>query len=181
MKLRNRTYRFLLGPALFLALALGGGCATPLDDPLLGPDAAVETTPVGGESLALSKRELERSWRDLQIFHTTLETLHYRIDRNGLYLFNAFLDDYLGQYLDPLLEREWQSQHPELVGLDANVRVMEAELFMLMRRPQQMQDVLDEIERRFAGREDLLVDYPVGQQHTLAEALEILNRRKWRG
>ena len=181
MKLQDRVCRFPRGAALGLALALAAGCATPVDDPLLGPDAAVETTPVGGESLALSKRELERAWQDVLIFHTTLETLHHRIDRNGLYLFSSFLDDYLGQHLEPLLEREWQSQHPELVGLDANVRVMEAELLMLMRRPQQMQRVLDEIERRFEGRLDLLVDYPVGQQHTLAEALEILNRRKWRG
>jgi hypothetical protein len=96
-------------------------------------------------------------------------------------MFSAFLDDYLGEHLDPLLAREWQSQHAEIQGLDANLRLLEADVFLLMRRPQQMQRVLDEIERRYADRPDLLVDYPVGEQSTLAEALEILERRKWTG
>jgi hypothetical protein len=44
-----------------------------------------------------------------------------------------------------------------------------------------MQRALDEIQRRYAGRGELLVDYPVGQQSTLAEAIETLTTRKWRG
>lgn len=42
-------------------------------------------------------------------------------------------------------------------------------------------ELVAEIERRYAGRGDMLVDYPVGEQSTLAEAIENLTTRKWRG
>jgi hypothetical protein len=54
-------------------------------------------------------------------------------------------------------------------------------MYMQLRSPQRMQRALDEIERRYAGRGDMLVDYPVGEQSTLAEAIENLTTRKWRG
>jgi hypothetical protein len=34
---------------------------------------------------------------------------------------------------------------------------------------------------RFQGREDMLIDYPFGEQRSLGEGLEMLRDRKWRG
>ena len=167
--------------ALPLGLALACGCATPPADPLLDSDVAVETTPLGGEALALRKRELERAHRDLLDFHKTLDSLYHRTDREGHYLFAGFLDGYLRTHLEPLLEPEWQSQHAELQGIDASVRLLQAEALLLVGRLQQMQLASDEIERRFAGRLDILVDYPVGDQRTLGEALKVLRHRRWKG
>jgi len=44
-----------------------------------------------------------------------------------------------------------------------------------------VQEGLDELARRYAGRESLLVDYPVGEQTPLGAAIEGLRKRKWRG
>ena len=40
---------------------------------------------------------------------------------------------------------------------------------------------VDEIRRRYEGRAEMMVEYPVGQQSPLGEALEKLTHRKWRG
>jgi hypothetical protein len=171
------------GLAVLAAALVVGGCRTPsAPDTLLAPEeVATKSQPLGGQSLAQRKQELDRAWRDMVHFHVTLESLRHRKERNGLVLFSGFVDAYMGTHLDPLLEPEWQSEHPELQGLDANVRLVQAETLMQLRSPQRMQRALDEIRRRYAGRGDMLVDYPVGEQSTLAEAIESLTSRKWRG
>lgn len=140
-----------------------------------------ENTPLGGEALGQRRRDLERAQRDLVHFQVTLDGMQQRRDRSGLILFSGFLDAYLGTHLDPLLRSEWQSRHPELAGVDATLRLVKAELLMHMRDTRRMQETLDEIGRRFAGRGDMLVHYPVGEQVTLSQALEMLRDRKWRG
>ena len=80
-----------------------------------------------------------------------------------------------------LLSGEWQSRHPELTALDANLRFAKAELLVALRMPRRAQAVMDEIEVRFQGREDMLVDYPFGEQRSLGEGLQMLRDRKWRG
>lgn len=181
MDRRLGTWRVGLA-VLAAALALAA-CRTPsAPDTLLGPEeTAAESRPLGGQSLAQRKQELDRAWRDLVHFHATLESLRHRKDRNGFVLFSGFVDAYMGTHLDPLIEPEWQSEHPELQGLDANVRLVQAELLMHLRNPQRMQRALNEIERRYAGRGEMLVDYPVGEQSRLADAIENLKTRKWRG
>jgi hypothetical protein len=67
------------------------------------------------------------------------------------------------------------------MALDASLRLLRADAFVQMRSPGRVQEELDEIDRRFAGRDNLLVDYPVGEQGTLASAIESLRKRKWRG
>ena len=181
MDRRLGTWRVGLA-VLAAALALAA-CRTPsAPDTLLGPEeVAAESRPLGGQSLAQRKQELDRAWRDLVHFHATLESLRHRKDRNGFVLFSGFVDAYMGTHLDPLIEPEWQSEHPELQGLDANVRLVQAELLMYLRNPQRMQRALNEIERRYAGRDEMLVNYPVGEQSRLADAIENLKTRKWRG
>jgi hypothetical protein len=114
-------------------------------------------------------------------FRTTLETLRVHADRSGQILFSQFLDAYMGIHLAPLLAGEWQSRHPELMALDAGLRLAQAEVLIQMRAPRRVQEVLDELTRRFPGRDAMLVEFPVGSQTTLESALRELRERKWRG
>jgi hypothetical protein len=65
------------------------------------------------------------------------------------------------------------------MALDANLRFMKAQLLANMRYTRKVQDSIDDIEKRFEGRENMLVEYPVGEQRALGEALEILRDQKW--
>ena len=140
-----------------------------------------QNTPLGGAALAQRRREMERAYRDMAQHRTTLLDLRRRGDRSGSLLFGGFLDAYIDRHLGPLLRSEWQSRHPELSALDASLRLVEAEVFVELRDTARVQEALDEVARRFQGRETLLVDYPVGQQSQLGAAIESLRKRKWRG
>lgn len=163
--------------ALAAALVLGCAGVEPLDLEAMRASEA----PLGGEALVQRKHDLERAHRDLLHFHTTLSSLMDRRDSGSIGLFDDFLAAYLARHLDPLLRSEWQSRHPELAGVDASLRFAKAELLIQMRYPRRVQDAIDDIERRFRGRETLLIDYPVGRQGTLGRGLEILRDRKWKG
>ena len=169
----------------FLTIAwLATGCVISQNAPpdLLPHETAAEaSTPLGGEALAQRRHEMRRAYSDMAHFHVTLASLNHRHDKNGLVLFGEFLDAYLGTHVDPLLAGEWQSRHPELDALDANLRFAKAELLIQLRSPRRAQAAMDEIERRFEGRGQMLIDYPFGEQRALDEGLELLRNRKWRG
>jgi hypothetical protein len=170
--------------ALLLCAVLAGGCVVRHKAPpdlLPGDTAAEDSAPLGGAALTQRKLEMRRAHADMAHFHATLASLQFRRDKNGLVQFGKFLDTYLGTHVDPLLAGEWQSRHPEVDALDANLRFAKAELLIQLRSPRRAQAVIEEIERRFQGREQMLVDYPFGEQHSLGEGLELLRDRKWRG
>jgi len=167
-----------------LATGLGLGCASPGPDrDAFAPEEPIaeETTPLGGEGLALRRREMQRAYQYMGHFQTTLRGLDLREDRSGKVIFSQFLDAYMGLHLDPLLNTAWQSDHAELMALDAGLRLSKAELLIWMRLPGRAQRVIDELKKRFEGRETMLVDYPIGGQTTLGQAVEMLKLRKWRG
>lgn len=174
---------------VLLTVVFGGwfgivGCASRVvvpDDFLAKDRAEARSRPLGGESLAQHKLALERAQRDMVHFYETLDTLRHRKDRNGYVLFREFCDAYLGTHLASLLETTWQSDHPELTGVDANLRVMQAAVLLQMREPGRAQEVIEGIRERFQGQESILVDYPLGKRTPLAEALELLDESKWRG
>lgn len=178
-----RAHRTPAWAALAATLVLAAGCAfndrAPAD--LLPTESATEASaPLGGEALVQRKHEMQRAHGDMVHFYETLQSLNYRRDKNGLVLFTRFLDAYLGMHIDPLLAGEWQSRHPELTALDANLRFAKAELLIQLRLPRRAQAVMDGIEQRFQGREDMLVDFPFGESRSLGEGLEMLRERKWR-
>ena len=170
---------------LVLVLLFGAGCvSTPDRDELdiFPEDAAAEANaPLGGAALLQRKHEMARAHQDLAHFITTLESLRHRRDRNGTLVFSRFVDAYMSLHLDPMLRGDWQSRHPELLGLDANLRVAKAQVFVELRDPRRVQAVLEDVEQRYQGHETMLVEFPVGGQSTLAEAIHELRRRKWRG
>lgn len=171
--------------AMLGLLFLAGACASPPEVPeSFGFDdapIAEESAPLGGAALAVRKRELLRAHSDMTHFYETLESLHYRRDRSGLILFNQFIDAYMGLHLDPLLDHAWQSRHAEVAALDANLRLAKADVLIQMRETRRVQQVIDDLATRYSGRENMLVEYPIGGQTTLGEALAALRSRKWRG
>jgi hypothetical protein len=179
--MRSRT---LLASALLALLALG--CAS---GPRLPKDVTLEdeaapapaNNPLGGVSLAQRRIELERTQKDLVHFASTLDSLQLRREQNGLVLFKGFVDEYLGTYVDPMLGTDMHSKNPELASLDAGIRLLEAELLTRLRSPSRAQKVIDDLERLYEGRDDMLVDYPVGKKSPMKKALDLLADKKWRG
>lgn len=158
------------------------GCVTNerlADELVLETTRAQASAPLAGEALSQRKRELDRALRDLTHFHMTLESLERRRDSNGKVLFSDFLEIYILKHVMPLLAGEWQSRHPEVAILDVNVRLAVAQLWLEMSARSAADQMIGEIERRYAGREEMLVAYPLGSEGTLREGLEKLRKRDW--
>lgn len=174
----GRGLAFLLALATALASFGMGGCVAPGSG---GALAGLPDGPLGGEALEQRKHDLDRAYRDMVHLHTTMQSLIDRHESHSLSTFDRFVDAYMGTHLDPLLGSEWQSSHPELMARDASLRFIQAEILIMMRYPRRVQEVRNEIERRFEGRGELLIRYPVGEYGTIGNGLEILEERKWRG
>ena len=174
----RRAGRIVLAILALVAAACGGGSHY---GDFEVADLVVSETPLGGEALTQRKHEMKRAYGDLVHFHATLESLVDRRDARSIGIFDEFLARYLGTHIVPLLRAEWTSTHPELASLDASLRFAEAEVLIQMRYPRRVQMVIDELERRFEGRADLLVRYPLAGQGTLGAGLERLRDRKWSG
>ena len=158
------------------------GCATGANRAYeeLSATAAEEEAPLGGEALARRRLDLTRAWRDLLHFDETMKSLVDRKDKRSISMLDSFLAQYMGEHLDPLLQPQWQSSHPEVMSLDANLRFMKAQILADMRYPRRVQRTIDEIQLRFEGRESMLIEYPVGEQRSLGEALQLLRDQKWK-
>ncbi len=171
----------LLAP-IAIALLAGQllGCAAGMDPALGGAYANLENeAPLSGDALAQRRMDLSRAWRDLLHFDSSMQSLLDRRDGRSVALLDGYIAQYLEQHLDPMLRPEWQSTHPEVMGLDANLRFMKAQILADMRYTRKVQDSIDDIEARFIGREGMLVEYPVGEQRPLGEALDMLADQKW--
>lgn len=180
LKMTNRRTLIWVAPfMLFLPLF---GCATGGLDPVYDEAARIaaeEEAPLGGEALSRRRMDLMRAWRDLRHFDETMRSLTDRKDTRSVALLDGFLAQYMGQHLDPMLRPRWQSSHPEVMALDANLRFMMAQIFADMRYPRRVQQAIDDIQTRFEGREGMLIEYPVGEQRSIGEALELLRDQKW--
>jgi len=137
--------------------------------------SAEEAAPLGGPSLDQRRDVMKRMYNDLVHFRTSLDDAEERGDRQSAIALGYFVDAYIGMHLDPLLDGEWQSRHPELWGMDADLRLAKADVLVHMRDRGRAEDVLEEIGTRYAGREDMLVHYPVGKQSTLGNAVKLLS------
>lgn len=144
-------------------------------------DLVVEEAPLGGEALLQRRLDMERALGDMLAFQATMASLIDRRDSKGLSTFDEFVAKYMGRHLDPLLVSRWQSTHPEVQAIDINLRFVKADVLVQMRYPRRVQDSINDIQIRYQGRDDMLVEYPVGEQSTLAEAIAILKERKWDG
>lgn len=167
--------------AAVMACALLVACAGPRSDAGERPSLSVEESPLGGEALTQRKQDLKRAYGDVIAFQTTMSSLIDRRDTRALSSLDGFVGQYLDRHLDALLAPAWQSGHPEVMEVDANLRFAKADLLVKMRYPRRVQAVIDDIEQRYKDRANMLVEYPVGEQNTIAEAMVILRARKWNG
>jgi hypothetical protein len=170
-----------VGAAFLLAgcAVLSHGCVSDerlADDWVAKANTREASAPLGGEALAQRKLDLSRSYKDLGHFLVTLDGLHRRHDRNGLVMFSEFADFYVAKNVIPMLEPEWQSRHPEVAPLDANTRFAVAAVWSKLGATSSANRMLDEIERRYKGRGEMLVGYPFGGESTLRDALKELRQ-----
>jgi len=160
-----------------LALGCGGGSRHQLPVDFATQLAPIEeTAPLGGTGLHQRTLELQRAHRDLVHIHDTFESMMYHDDSKGEDRLGRFVEAYLALHLDRLLGHKWQSKHPEVMGLDANLRLLKADILMKMRSEDRADRVIDGIHERYEGRQGMLVDYPVGTQQSLADGLKVLQQ-----
>ena len=166
---------------LLVGLAtLALGCASDeriADDWMAKASTREASAPLGGEALAQRKLDLDRCYRDLGHFLATTEAVHRRDDRNGLIMLHEFIDFYIGKHVIPMLEPEWQSRHPEVALLDANARLAVSALWVKLGAASSAERMLDEIDRRFKDRGEMLVGYPIGNESTLHDAVARLRKQ----
>jgi len=136
-----------------------------------------ESSALAGAALFQRKQEMQRAAGDVVAMYTSMEDMMDRVDRRSVYIFSEFIEAYMQTHLDPMLAPSWQSAHAELVDLDANLRVMKTAMLIQMKRPVEVKDAVEDIQRRYQGRGSLLINYPVGAQSTLSEVVALLEGR----
>jgi len=163
-----------------LLACLLSACSTA---PVLGRDETyatpVETEmtgPLTGEALAQRKIEMRRAARDLVQFGATVETMRLRRDRDRDD-FEDFVAHFLRERVDPLFAGTETNEDPELAVLDAELRLVKAELLIETTDYWNAGDVIDQVEDRYGDRQSMLVRFPVGRQSTIAESIEYLRGR----
>jgi hypothetical protein len=136
--------------------------------------SAEENAPTGGPTLDQRRENMTRMYKDLVHFRTSLRDAQQRGDRATTNALGLFIDSYMNMHLDPLLDGEWQSRHPELWGLDADLRLAKADVLIKMNDTSRAKKTLDEVAARYKGRDDMLVHYPLGSESPLGKAIKLL-------
>jgi len=158
-----------------VAAAFGCGSKTYLSKDFGKPEkTAEESGPVGGPSLDQRRENMQRMYKDLVHFRTSLRDAQERGDRTTVNALGFFMESYMNMHLDPLLDGEWQSRHPELWGMDADLRLAKADVLTRLNETSRASKTLDEIASRYKGRDDMLVHYPLGSESQLGKAIKLL-------
>ncbi len=176
-----RRFRQTAVPAA-LALALATGCAnTWTGSDYFEHTARIDEADayVAGEALAQRKQEMERAKGDLVHFHATLRSLRRHKSEMDIQAFEAFLRPYLAERVDPLVAPDQAGWHPELQRLDANLLFAKGAVLVELRDHRAIDRLLRQIERRYADLDDLLVEFPMGKQTTLARGVRELTRQRF--
>ncbi len=153
---------------------LGFACASPWtgtdyyepQQKLTEADAHLE-----GEALEQRKDQMRRAHRDLISLHETARSLRRHRSFDDLHVFRGFVDPYFEAHVQTLLSEEEEGWHSELALLDANLLFAKASVLIELREKRRVARVIREIDRRFKGMETMLVEFPIGEQSTLARAL----------
>ena len=169
--------RLLLRIGLAGALVATLGCASNTSltkDFGKAEKSAEESGPTGGPSLDQRRENMQRMYKDLVHFRTALRDAQERGDRSTVNSLGFFMESYMNMHLDPLLDGEWQSRHPELWGMDADLRLAKADVLIRMNDTSRASKTLDELSERYKGRDDMLVHYPLGSESQLGKAIKTL-------
>jgi len=161
--------------AAVAAAAPGCGSKTYLAKDFGKPEkTAEEAGPVSGPSLDQRRENMQRMYKDLVHFRTSLRDAQQRGDRSTVNALGFFMESYMNMHLDPLLDGEWQSRHPELWGMDADLRLAKADVLTRLNETSRASKTLDEVASRYKGRDDMLVHYPLGSESQLGKAIKLL-------
>ncbi|HTO71872.1 MAG TPA: hypothetical protein VMR31_18565 [Myxococcota bacterium] len=164
-----------IGLLAAVSLSLACGSKTFLPKDFVKPEkSAEENAPTGGPTLDQRRENMTRMYKDLVHFRTSLRDAQQRGDRSTTNALALFIDSYMSMHLDPLLDGEWQSRHPELWGLDADLRLAKADVLIRMNDTSRAKKTLDEVAARYKGRDDMLVHYPLGSESPLGKAIKLL-------
>ena len=169
--------RLLLRVAFALALGAMTGCAANTSLPKdfgKAEKTAEEAGPTGGPSLDQRRENMQRMYKDLVHFRVALRDAQARGDRSTVNTLGFFVESYLNMHLDPLLAGEWQTRHPEMYGMDADLRLAKADVLARLNETSRASKTLDEIAARYKGRDDMLVHYPLGSESQLGKAIKLL-------
>jgi len=123
--------------------------------------------------------QMRRALETLFVFRRSVGSLAVRREPRNREVFGDFVEAYMGLHLDALLRDPRHRGQPELVALDANLRIAKADLLIRMREKRRAEAVLADVAERFRGNERMLIEYPPGQQTTVGKALELLRHRRW--
>lgn len=172
-----------LALAFSLALLGGLGCSSGGYTPVppnfaLGTSSGEDASPLAGATLDHRRRLLERRFADLAQIAEALEQSEYRGEKPAVVQLRRFADAYVGMHVDPLLAETWQSRHPELVALDAALRLRNADLLVRMHENDRARHAVDQIEKLYEGRMDMLVEFPSGVQRSLRDSLKDVREGK---
>lgn len=166
---------------LLSALVAGGLLIACAAQHLDGFEAEVitvhESSALAGTAFGQRKLEMQRALRDMTAFHMTMEGMIDRRNRGGVDTFSSFLTTYFQSHLNPMLQAPWQSKHAELIDLDVNLRVLEADVLIQMGRSRDVHRVLARLNDRYRERDGLLIAFPIGEQSPLGEVVELLKLR----
>lgn len=161
--------------AIALSAALAAACA----GDAMPPVPRADPPPPRGEALIRHRHGLARVHADLLAILDSVDVIRARPDVVDRELIADFALAYLAMHVDPLLTPAWSSSNPSLEVVDAELRLLEAELLMRLGHRAEAERVLDELDRRFAHRSALVVDYPAGKPSSLREAVRIVRAPRW--
>ncbi len=139
------------------------------------PVATEADRQVSGEALAQRKQSLRRVHRDLKSIHATAESLRRHRELEGIAAFEGFVHPYFREHVEPLLD-EADGWHPELQLLQANLLFAQAAVLIELRDTARLSNLTRRIGKRFQGKKNLLIEYPLGKESTLEHALRDLSR-----
>jgi hypothetical protein len=171
--------RIITAAITALCVVWAAACATDPRKAYMGDVELVDVgdAALGGAALAQRKLELERALSDMTNIQKSLESMHDRRDATGVSQMRGFVNQYMVIHLNPLLAPTWQSSHPELILHDSTLRFVQAEVLMQLGYSSWVNEVINDMEERYEGRGNMLVEYPAGTQTTFSEALVVLHER----
>lgn len=171
--------------ALFPLLNATGCASTSFDlAQLFGRTPAPEGLPaiveprvhLGGEALAQKKERMRRVHDDLVHLYRGYEIVERQQKRQAQEQLQGFIQPFIEQHVSKLISEKGEPWNTDLRVLEANLLFAEGALFVVIDEQAALQQVIDTVDDRFGGHESLLIEFPIGETQTLANAIRDLRR-----
>ncbi len=143
--------------------------ATP--DPATLPAIVEPRVFLGGEALAQKKDRMRRVHADLVHLYRGYEIVERQLKRQDQKQLEGLIRPYVDTQARPLIASENEAWNPDLRVLEANLLFAEGALLVSIGEDEGLASVIATLRTRFVGYESLLVEYPIGETQTLANAV----------